>query len=262
MDNKLKWGGALCAFVLCFGLYVDNKPAAPIDFENPATLRYRNILRHANRDVAAAQYVLGTFYQRGHPEDRIAQDTVKAQEWFKRAADNAHFRAAFEYARLVAPSNPGEAEKYYRQAMAKGFTAAIFGLAQLKLREGTPGSIKEGLELLYAATKASDPMAQAYLATLLYEGAGIKKDRVSAVLTMQQAAANAPTPETKKDWDEKHSKWFSELSDKEQNELREKLMLASQQSPKEMLGPSALSEVDLSSLLANRPIDGSKAVAK
>lgn len=264
MDQKLKWVGALCAGVLCLGLYQDLKPPTPLNFDNPATFRYQNILRHANNNVAAAQYVLGTFYLYGHETDGIVKDNEKAKDWFKRAADNQHAPAAFEYGRLVAQVAPQDAEKYFRQAMAKGYTASIFALAQIKLHQATPEAIKEGLALLYIATKAKDPMAMAYFSTLQYEGAGVEKDRVAAVLGMQQAAIIAPTEETKKSWGETQNKWLSELSIKEQEELNERLMLgmAATTAAGAMPPPPQGQTPDLAALLADLPINRPKPVGK
>ena len=264
MDQKLKWVGALCAGILCLGLYQDFKPPTPLNFDNPATFRYGNILRHANNNVAAAQYVLGTFYLYGHEVDGIAKNNDKAKEWFKRAADNQHAPAAFEYGRLIAPVDLQAAEKYYRQAMAKGYTASIFALAQVKLHQATPEAIKEGLALLYIATKAKDPMALAYFSTLQYEGAGVEKDRVAAVLGMQQAAIIAPTEETKKNWGETQNKWLSELTVKEQEELNERLMLGmSAPSTSSTMPPPPQGQTpDLSALMADFPINSPKPVGK
>lgn len=261
MDNKVKWGLAICGVVLSIGLYLDNRPAQPIDFENPATLSYRNIERHANNNVAAAQYVLGTYYLKGYPPE-VKIDSTKAAFWFKKAADNEHSTAAFDYAQLMKSTNPEEAEKYYRQSMAKGYAASIFALAQLKLHQNTPASIQEGLKLIYAASSVQDPLATAYLASLLHEGAGIKQDRVAALLTIQKAAAIAPTPETKKDWDAKYKAWFDELDAKEQERLNEQLMLGNGSSSSPALTSKEMSSEDISALLSNLPINGAKPVSK
>ena len=264
MDKKLKWVGTLCAGLLCLGLYQDFKPPAPLNFDNPSTFRYQNILRHANNNVAAAQYVLGTFYLYGHASEGIEKNNEKAKEWFKKAAANQHAPAAFEYGRLIAYTSPQEAEKYHRQAMVTGYTASIFALAQIKLHQATPESIKEGLALLYIATKAKDPMALAYFSTLQYEGAGIEKDRVAAVLGIQQAAIIAPTEDTKKSWTDTQHKWLSELSVKEQEELNERLMLgmAAPSPSGAMPAPPQGSIPDLSALMADLPINRPKAVGK
>lgn len=255
MDNKIKWSIAFCTLVLTVGLYVDNKPAQPIDFEKPETLSHSNMLKHANNNVAAAQYVLGTYYGSGRPQDQVAPDQEKAKAWFKKAADNEHATAAFEYARLIAKNNPAEAEKYYRQSMAKGYTAAVFALAQLKFRSSTPADLKEGIQLMYAASTLQDPMALAYLATLQHEGAGVKKDRVSAVLSIQKAAELAPNLTLKKDWTDKYTVWFAELNSKEQKLLNEQLMLGSGKTTTPLLGPRELTSAELSSLLSNTPIN-------
>lgn len=262
MDNKIKWAGVFCGVLLIMGLYVDNRPAAPIDFGKPLTLGHANMLRHAEKNVAAAQYVLGTYYFDGRPEDNVSPDKKKAAAWFKKAADNEHATAAFQYGRMQAETNPIEAEKYYRQAMAKGYTAAVFALAQLKLRGGTPTTLKEGIELIYAASTLQDPMAMAYLATLQYEGAGIKKDRVAAVITIQKAAAIAPNAITRKNWNDQHTSWFSQLTSKEQETLREQLMLGENTNPGIALTAKELSATDLSTLLSNTPINNPKPTSK
>lgn len=262
MDGKVKLASVFCATLLVLGIYTDNRPAAPIDFEKPLTLSHKNMLRHAENNVAAAQYVLGTYYLAGRPEDNLTKDLNKAAEWFKKAADNEHATAAFEYARMISDKNPSDAAKYYRQAMAKGYGPAIFALAQLKLREGAPASLKEGIELIYAASTVQDPMAMAYLATLQHEGAGIKKDRVTAVLTMQRAAVIAPNAITKKDWTEKHTAWFSQLTTKEQEALNEQLMIGAGPAPGALLTAKDVSTADLSKLLSNPPIDKSKPMSK
>lgn len=272
MDSKLKWGAAFCTMLLCAGIYIDNPSAVPVDFNNPSTLTYKNMLLHADKNVAAAQYVLGTFYLYGRPTEKLAKDPLQAQAWFKKAADNAHTPAAFEYARLISQSDPKQAETYFRQAMAGGFTASIFALSQLKIKEGTPASVKEGLALLYTSSKAKDPLGLAYFSTLQYEGAGVEKDRVGAVLGMQQAVSLAPTPETKKDWDTKQAQWFAALTVKEQEDLNERLMANSTQAvPSSVSGgtPAApeagllsMNPADISALLANMPVNKPKPVGK
>lgn len=263
MTAKIKLAVVFCAIIVGLGIYIDNRPPLPIDFKNPATLSYRNIHKHAEKNVAPAQYVLGTFYRNGHEPDNIPKDLDKSKLWLKKAADNGHTTAAFEYAQLMESSDPKIAEVYYRQAMSQGFTAALFALAQLKFHTATPEALKEGIELTYTAAKLKDPMAQAYLATLLYEGAGVKADRVEAVLTMQQAAANAPTAETKKDWTSKHEQWFQALTQKEQETLNERLMLGTNKVDTSGLKLSTpLSEQDLASLLSKTPVDSLQSTGK
>lgn len=268
MDSKLKWGGLLCATILCLGLYVDNKAVEPINIKNVDSLSYNSLLRNAKSNDPVAQYILGQYYLHGNASKSIPRDTTRAQEWLKKAADQKHPPSAYEYATSIASANPKEAQKYYDIAISGGVTAALFAQAQLKLREATPDSIKEGLTLLaYSATKANDPLAQAYLAVLQYEGAGIKKDRVQAILTMQSAVASAPTEATKKDWDAKQSAWLATLTQKEQEELNERLMMGRVSNtdafpsedaiPNEKTTASSIAE-----LIANLPINNPKAVGK
>lgn len=265
MDNKLKWGSVFCATVVALGLYIDNKPAVPLDINNPTTLNYDNILRGAKKSDPAAQHILGMSYLYGNKEYNIQKNTAKSQEWLKKAADNAHPAAAYEYARSISETNPKEAEKYYDLAISKGFTPALFSLSQLKIYEGTPESVKKGLALLaYAAGTAKDPIARAYLAVLQYEGAGIKKNRIDAILGMQKAVDTAPTPETRNDWDVKQKQWTATLTKKEKDELSERLLMDSFDSseaftPKDA---STISPADISNLIANLPVNRAKAVAK
>lgn len=263
MNAKMKLAVVFCTAMLALGLYIDNRPAAPIDFKNPETLRYRNIYKHAQNNVAAAQYLLGTFYRDGYEPDNIIPDLDKSGFWLKKAADNGHPFASFDYAKLIYPSNKLLAENYYRKAMNLGFTAAIFALAQLKFHEATPEALKEGIELTYAAANRKDPMGQAYLATLLYEGAGVKKDRVEAVLTMQKAAANAPTPATKKEWTTTQEEWLKTFTQQEQEDLNSLLMLGSNKETLSGLKLSTLgTEQDIASLLSKSPIDSLQSTGK
>ena len=222
MDIKLKFVLAASSIIIASALFTDFKSPQPINLNEPSTLSFFNIEKHANNDVAAAQYVLGTFYLYGHEQDKIEKDSTKAKYWFKKAADHQHGPAAFEYARIT--ENPKDAEFYYRKAISNGFPASIFALAQLKLKEGNPASIKEGIELMYAATEAKDPMAMAFFATLLHEGAGVKKDNVAAVLWLHKASTHAPNPEIKKDWTAKHEQWLAALTEEESIDMNDRLM--------------------------------------
>lgn len=265
MDNKIKWGSAFCATVVALGIYIDHKPAIPLDVNNPATLNYDNILRGAKKSDPAAQHILGMSYLHGNKEYNIQKDTAKSQEWLKKAADNAYPAAAYEYARSISDTNLKDAEKYYNLAITKGFTPALFSLAQLKIYEGTPNSVKEGLTLLvYAAGTAKDPIARAYLAVLQYEGAGIKKNRIDAIMGMQKAVDTAPTPETRNDWDMKQKKWTAALTKKEKDELSERLLMDSFEAPGTFTAKDAstISPTDISTLIANLPVNSTKAVVK
>ena len=265
MDNKIKWGSAFCTTVLALGLYIDNKPAIPLDINNPTTLNYDNILRSAKKSDPAAQHVLGMSYLYGSTEYNIQKDIAKAQEWLKKSADNAYPASAYEYARSISDTNPKDAEKYYNLAITKGFTPALFSLSQLKIHEGTPNSVKEGLALLvYAAGTAKDPLAKAYLAVLQYEGAGIQKNRIDAIVGMQKAVNTAPTPETRNDWDIKQKTWTAALTTKEKDELSERLLMDSFSSSETFneKDASTISPTDISALIANLPVNSVKAVAK
>lgn len=217
--------------VLLLTLFVDYKSMSTLDFKNPAAMSYSNVLKHANSHDIRAQYLLGSIYLNGHPVDAVKIDKEKAMYWFKKAADQKHPVAAFEYARLT--SDIKEAELYHRQAVAGGFVASILALAQIKLKEGSPESIKEGLALLYNSAKSNDPMGMAFLAQLLYQGAGIQKDSVAAVLWMQKAISVAPTEDAKNKWTAQHELWFNALTDNEQNKLNGLLMTGGVDAPQE-----------------------------
>lgn len=259
MDKKLKWCASFCAVLIGTGLYVDNKPPTPLDFDNPATLHYDNVKKHADNGVSAAQYVLATYYQYGNPTEGVKKDQARALTLFKLAADQSNAPAAFEYAAMISKSNPQEAQAYYRKSIAGGFKAALFALSQLKMHENSPSSVKEGLALLYAAANANDPLALAYFATLQYEGAGVQKDPVGAILRMQSAAQQAPTPETKKSWTTTQEKWFNALTEKEHEELNDRLMMNTMDKNAQGIG---IDTPNISSLMADLPINRPKAVGK
>ena len=119
MDNKLKWAVALCVFMVSLGIYVDSRPPPPIDPRNPNSLRYENILRHADKGVASAQYALGKMYLIGSPYEHIDINPDRSKRWYKKAADNAFAPAAFEYARLVEKTDRVEAEKILQTSIGR-----------------------------------------------------------------------------------------------------------------------------------------------
>lgn len=263
MDNKVKLAGFCCAVMVCIGIYIDTKPILPLDVANIQTITYDSLLRSAKNNDVAAQYALGTYYLYGNNKKRIPLDKTKALDWFKKAAIQSHGPSAFEYGRLIAASNPKEAQLYYDLAIKSGFGPAIFAQSQLKLRDSTPAAVKEGLALLiYAADTVKDPVAKAYLAVLQYEGAGVKKDRVEAILNMQNATIHAPTPETKKDWDAKQVAWFATLTSREQNELNDRLMMGRVNSPEGLVEDKSSASPTIADLMANFPINSSKPVSK
>jgi hypothetical protein len=101
------------------GLYYDNQPV-PVDFKNSATLTYKNILRHAGKNMATIFCWVLLFVWTS--TENLAKDPRLAQ-WFK-SYRQRRIHPPRSILRSLPNQTPNKLEMYHRQAMAE-FTASI-----------------------------------------------------------------------------------------------------------------------------------------
>ena len=222
LHPKLYLALAALGIVLVTAAYYEWREPLPFDEKNPVSMKAPNIRAHAKRGNPDAQFALGSLYAHGDKWQGIPEDANQAEEWLKKAASAGHALSAYTLAETLQHSHPQEAEKYYLEAIEKGFPPAFFGYGQFKLREGK--DIPIALSYIHAGANANDPNAQAFLATLLHDGLGLKKDPVGAILWLQKAAVNAPSPSQKQEWTNRQQSWVSDLTPTESEKLSEQLM--------------------------------------
>ena len=226
MQRELTLKIAIGVLIVGFCIWVDYTPLTPIDFNNAQSLTRKNIEGLAQKNDPNAQYLLGTFYLNGYTPAQIEKNPSEARAWFKKAADNTtpHPIATYQYALMLERSDPAEALNYNARAVKLGYPPAMLkqGTYLLKNSNKENNNLTQGLALISQAAQLEYTPAMVLLATLTYEGAGIKKDKLAAIMMMDKAIASIPKRELtqeEKEWVSIHAKWMSGLSISEQKAL-------------------------------------------
>jgi TPR repeat protein len=146
----------------------------------------------ANPEDAAAMTLLGELFNQGLG---VAQDPVKAAEWYRLAAQrgDAHALASLGLMAMDGrgmAKNPIQGVSFLEQAAAKGEASAAHNLALLKLSTGTPGDLLRAVELLRKAAEAEIGDAQHALGVLYLRGRGVNRDSAEAARWFERAARN------------------------------------------------------------------------
>ena len=141
---------------------------------------------------AAAMTLLGELYNQGLG---VAQDPVKAAEWYRLAAQrgDAHALASLG---LMAMDGRGmnrdqkQGLAWLEQAAAKGEPSASYNLALLLMGTNRPEDLLRAVELLRKAADAEIGDAQHALGVLYLRGRGVSRDPGEAARWFERAAKN------------------------------------------------------------------------
>ncbi len=156
------------------------------------------LLRRAEAGDAEAQYQAGVAYQfsLGTPRNDAA-----ARSWFARAAAQNHVRALGSLGYMLSvgaggPADAAGAEKALRQAGEAGEASAWANLAELVLQQ-RPAERAEAVALLERAVAAGATNARYRLGRFLIEGEVVAADPVRGRKLLEEAAEKAhPLAET------------------------------------------------------------------
>lgn len=155
--------------------------------------------RHASEaGDAMARFLLGEAYENG---EGVAADALKADEWFRLAADQGHKGAARA---LLAPHPPlaplclramppQNREAWFRARNGDAACMAWAGGQFVTGKNGFPRSATEGLRWCELAVEAGDKTALRLLASFLANGTGVKKDLNQAVRLLRPLAEEGDT---------------------------------------------------------------------
>jgi len=160
-----------------------------------------------NQGIPRAALVLGLFYEQGRG---VELDLSKAVELYIAAQEAGEAQAALRlgalagapeltsrvapdriaiWARAAAREGSAQAREWLSRQADEGLSAAQTGLAVLLLEEGSAPD--QAAELLEAAARAGDTVAQFEFGKLLTTGTGVALDYVAAYTWLNIAAANA-----------------------------------------------------------------------
>ncbi len=139
---------------------------------------------------AAAMTLLGELYARGLG---VAQDWVKAADWYRLAAARGDPQAAYSLGMILLDGRTATrdqtAARRLLESAAEAVPAAAYSLGGVLLRENRPDSDRRAVALFRRAAAASDVDGQYALAVMLREGRGTAKDPIEAAIWMGRAAA-------------------------------------------------------------------------
>jgi hypothetical protein len=133
----------------------------------------------AEHEDAVARYRLGQGYARGLG---LPTDPDEAQRWFRLAAGQGHPLAQFALGRAYflgegVPQDQDEAVKWFRTAAEQGhaLSQALMGNSY-RLGRGVPEDQKEAVRWYRQAAAQGDYLAQFYLGNALENGQGVAQD--------------------------------------------------------------------------------------
>ncbi|SFK25235.1 diguanylate cyclase domain-containing protein [Methylocapsa palsarum] len=154
------------------------------------------IIEHAEKGDADAQFILGSFYDEGFGLGRDHSESVR---WLKMAAAQGHAAAqcsiGYNYAvGHGAPQDYVLAREWLRAAADKNFAKAQFNLGLMCFNGlGAPRDCAEAAMWLQKAADQSHADAQVLLGSLFIDGAGVAKDYAEASRWLQKAAEQGHT---------------------------------------------------------------------
>ena len=101
----------------------------------------------------------------------------------KKSVEERYPPALVLYGNYIEDTHPEAAEVYYKEASAQQYPEGMFNLSRFYLQKN---ETEKGLPLLVKAADLQSENAQILLAQLLFEGAGIEKDRMKAILLLKK----------------------------------------------------------------------------
>ena len=136
-----------------------------------------------------ALHELGLVYFRG--TNGYRQDLIKARIIFKRAAEQGHSAANYDYAwmctfGLGGHRNIEEAIYYYERAAEKGHVISMVELAQL-YQEPECRNYQKAYEWAQKGAATGDPTGEFVLGNLYFFGRGCETDMDKAVICYKKA---------------------------------------------------------------------------
>lgn len=126
-----------------------------------------------------AQFDVGVRYLHG---DNVEQDYAKANEWFKKAADQGHKRAAYNIGSLYlkgcgVPLDASQAMKWYEDAFDGADTELLFAIAQtVEAEQAALNAWPYAVKCYKAAADGGHAKAQEVLGMRIFAGHGIAQD--------------------------------------------------------------------------------------
>ena len=141
---------------------------------------------------AAAMTLLGELHAQGLG---IAQDFVRAAEWYRLAARHGDSHAMFALGTFALEGRGmaqdlAAARRLFAEAAERGHPAASYNLALILLNDGAAQDIERAVQLLDLAAEAEIPDAQHALGVLHARGRGVQRDEARAAALHRRAAKN------------------------------------------------------------------------
>ncbi len=196
------------------------------------TPEWEKIQHAAQQGNKEAQYTLGLDYLRlsgvalERKETKAAQaHMAQALDWLSKSATQEYAPAITQYARLLETKDPVQARVLLKKAASLNEPVALYllGTQTLKGTPQDPADPARGLELLYRAQKQEYAPAMVVIAQLLYEGAGIEKNVIEAVLLLTRATKAEADALRKTEYEATLAAWVGKLTDDEKKALQARL---------------------------------------
>ena len=129
---------------------------------------------------APVQNYLGDQYYYG---EGVGKDLKKAEEWYRKAAEQGHAGAQFHLGFLYQHdrNDSAEAAKWYRKAADQGYARAEVSLAVMHAEgDGVPKDYGRAIALLRSAAAKGDEYGESLLGRMYYDGKGVPRDCAEA----------------------------------------------------------------------------------
>ncbi|MBK9585642.1 MAG: sel1 repeat family protein [Alphaproteobacteria bacterium] len=160
------------------------------------SLKFYEIENQAKQGSAEAQFLLGGLYASDTfaENNGVLKDYTKAEQWFRKAADQGHAEAQ-SYLGIMYAEGHGvtrdfvESEKWLRKSAGQGNLTAQNFLGMLYANgEAFPADYSEAIKWFRKAAEKGDPDAQNNLGRMYAKGLGVTQDDLEAIRWFRKAA--------------------------------------------------------------------------
>ncbi len=148
---------------------------------------HKAVMERAQTGDANALFALGEFYYLGMG---VPKDLEKAMEYFERAAQKGHVKAAFNLGHISFERGEyDKARKWFERAAEAKDPKSMLYLGEIHYQGlGVPQDYGKALYWYTKASEAGYPQAQYSLGMMFFEGKGVKRDYQQAAKLFEKAA--------------------------------------------------------------------------